>query len=131
MLHHERQVLLNCKRNTIGLIKTDGKQVARIKSTILDCLSCYSFETVSDDAITQLVYEKYKGILKLPLLEENMSNLIFKLDDEIGKKKEAKRTLYSHHSFLSRKPMSPVTIVGSIFGSCICIPLMITKGPGL
>ena len=92
MLHHERQVLLNCKRNTIGLIKTDGKQVARINSTILDCLSCYSFETVSDDAITQLVYEKYKGILKLPLLEENMSNLIFKLDDEIGKKKEAKIT---------------------------------------
>ncbi len=105
LLHHERQVLIKCKKDTVELkavsyswwerilLKLKNKSVnsvGNIKSNILDCLSLYSFQTVSDDAITQLIYTKYREVLKIPQMEEAMSNLVFKLDDEIGKEKDAK-----------------------------------------
>ena len=105
LLHHERQVLIKCKKDTVelkatsyswwekalySLQKKPVNSVGSIKSNILDCLSLYGFETVSDDAITQLIYAKYRKVLKIPQMEEAMSNLVFKLGDEIGKEKDEK-----------------------------------------
>ena len=104
LLHHERQILLKCKKETSKLLIQKNPQIEKLKSKILDCLSIYSFETVSDDAITQLVYSKYKEVLKLSLLEENMSDFIFKLDDEIAKKKDER----------INKLTLPITILGII-----------------
>ena len=90
LLHHERQIMVRCKNDMIEVLNSRKKGIQMLKSNILDCLSFYSFQTVSDDSITQLVYDRYKEVLKIPQMEETMSNLIFKLDDELEKKKEKK-----------------------------------------
>lgn len=95
LLQHERLLLLTFKKRMLTLKKNGRKESEALKTSILNCLSCYTFQSISDDANCQLIYSGYRGLLKLSQDEEIMSNIIFKIDDELGKKKEQRVTLLS------------------------------------
>ena len=93
LLQHERLLLLTYKKRMLTLQKNGYKELGALKTSILNSLSCYTFQSISDDANCQLIYFGYRGLLKLSEDEEAMSNIIFKIDDEISKKKEQRVTV--------------------------------------
>jgi len=95
LLQHERLLLLTYKKRMLTLKENGRRESEALKTSILNCLSCYTFQSISDDANCQLIYSGYRGLLKLSQDEEIMSNIIFKIDDELGKKKEQRVTVLS------------------------------------
>lgn len=110
LLQHERLLLLSYKKSMLTLKKNGHRASEDLKTRILNCLSCYTFQSISDDANCQLIYSGYRGLLKLSQDEEIMSNIIFKIDDELGKKKEKKVTVLS----LLLATLGIVSIVSSV-----------------
>ena len=74
-------------------------------------LSCYSFKLVTEDVEFQNVYAEYRAALDLAENEGTLSDLVFRLDDEIDKGREKKITF--------------ITFVITIFGMTQFISVII------
>ena len=90
LLHHERRAYLIYREMIVVGGKKETKKLKKLKSGILDLLSCYSFKLVSEDVEVQQVYSKYREVLGVTEYEDALSDLVFRLDDELDKEKDKK-----------------------------------------
>ncbi len=95
MLHHERQMYLYLRERIVIEKNSKDKIIKEIKKQIMDVLTCYSFKIVTENEDFQQVYNEYKSFLNLEDYEKILSDLVFRLDDEIDKGKEKRITLIS------------------------------------
>lgn len=89
LLHHERQLYLKLRTKVV----TKDEKISNIKTKLLEMLTEYSFDIVSDDADFQELYERYKEILKLSNYEDTVSELVYKINDEMESKKEKRMNI--------------------------------------
>lgn len=111
LLHHERQAYLIYREQIVTEKSKESRIVKELKGKILDLLSCYSFKLVTEDVEFQNVYAEYREVLDLAENEGTLSDLVFRLDDEIDKGREKKITF--------------ITFVITIFGMTQFISVII------
>ena len=95
LLHHERQAYLIYRRDIVLESNNKNRKVKILKKKIIDLLTCYSFKIVSEEADIQKLYSEYRSVLQLSDYEQTLSDLIFRLNDELDKNKEKKITTIS------------------------------------
>ena len=95
LLQHERMMLIDFKKRIIEHEKKENRKYKKLKTEILECLSKYTFETVSDSTVCQNIYMQYRRLWNLSEMEATMQDLIFTLNDEIAKRNERKIMVFT------------------------------------
>lgn len=90
LLQHERKAYSIYRKQVIDGRKLNKRKINLIKYEIIELLSCYSFTMVTENVDIQNVYSEYRKKLYLSEYESALSELIFRLDNEMEKKKEKK-----------------------------------------
>ena len=95
LLHHERRAYLVFRDLIVRNRHNSPKVVKAIKTKIMKLLSCYSYKLASEDVSLQQLFFFYREVLNLSEYETTLSDLIFRLDDELGKARENRITIIS------------------------------------
>ena len=90
LLHHERQLYLILRKQIVNAKNENAKVIKKIKERIIDLITCYSYKVITEDTEFQALYDEYRRILNLSDYESTLSDLVFKLDDEIDKGRDKK-----------------------------------------
>lgn len=90
ILHHERQMYLILRKQIVNQKSSNNAAIRKTKKQIIDLLTCFSYKIVTEDKEFQSVYNEYRNTLGLAEYESTLSDLVFKLDDEIDKGRDKK-----------------------------------------
>ena len=94
---HEQQVLFKyyeqvkdfiSKENNTGRSKMTTKNARYLKASLLEALTDYSFEVISEEKYYQKLFLHYRKELGLESLESNLGGLITTINDELASRRE-------------------------------------------
>lgn len=97
LLIHEQQVLFMYYEQVIDFMSKDintdrskknFKNARILKKNLLECLTDYSFEVISEEKYYQNVYLKYRELLSLEALEGNIGDLVNAINDELTSRRD-------------------------------------------
>ena len=87
-MYYEQVIDFMSKDINTDRSKKNFKNARILKKNLLECLTDYSFEVISEEKYYQNVYLKYRELLSLEALEGNIGDLVNAINDELTSRRD-------------------------------------------